>query len=277
MPESYWDMWENTRTQYCTKWTQVQSTSPLIVLKKSFDDFPFLLFRPANFPLLPQQLNNPYNNHSCYSISHRDSQKRTRHKSASLFTPLQEIWDLHHVWKTWKTSCHSNGALIVIYHGTISKNSPTKRQKNPPTLKPRGTFIHTPMHLQRPSFLSIQKPSRFSTVWTVPPGASNQSFELPDTDCDGVPVIASTWTTRFFVDQLLQSELVWTCKGPFQFWSDLYFRNQKLTLKNLGVVFSFGTKQAQSEQKKLKLHLVFCPKDPKGFRMYLCFFEVPDL
>ena len=79
------------------------------------------------------------------------------------------------------------------------------------------------------------------------------------------------------MDQLLQSELVWTCKGTFQVRSDLHFRNQKLTLKNLGVVFSFGTKQAQSEQKKLKLHLVFCPKDPKGLRMYLLFFEVPDL
>ena len=65
------------------------------------------------------------------------------------------------------------------------------------------------------------------------------------------------------MDQLLQSELVWTCKGPFQVRSDLHFRNQKLTLKNLGVVFSLGTKQAQSEQKKTKTPSCFLSERSK--------------
>ena len=168
----------------------------------------------------------------------------------SLFTPLQEIWDLHHVWKKWKTSCHSNGALIVIYHGTISKNSPTKRQKNPPTLKPSWGHSFTPWCRNSGDLRSFR---------SSPPGASNQSFELPDTDCDGVPVIASTWKTRIFVDQLLQGDLVWSC-----------LRSEVTSIS--GIKRSrWRIWELQSEQMKLKLHLVFCPKDPKGFRVYLFF------
>lgn len=226
-------------------------------VKTALTVFHSCFFRPTNFPLLPQQLNNPYNNHSCYSISaisHRDSQKRTRHKSASLFTPLQEIWDLHHVWKTWKTSCHSNGALIVIYHGTISKNSPTKRQKSTNIETKLGTFIHTLMQkLWRPSFLPILSPPR------APP--TNRLNCL-------IRIVME------YLHPPEKREFLWISFFKVTSFGVVRDRFRSEVTSISGIKRSrWRIWELQSEQMKLKLHLVFCPKDPKGFRVYLFFFR----
>lgn len=227
--------------------------------KNSFDGFPFLLFSPYKFPVAtPTTQQSLQQSFMLFDLCNLTSRlpKRTRHKSASLFTPLQEIWDLHHVWKTWKTSCHSNGALIVIYHGTISKNSPTKRQKSTNIETKLGTFIHTLMQkLWRPSFLPILSPPR-----APPTNRLNclirivmeyQSLHPPE-----------------------KREFLWISFFKVTSFGVVRDRFRSEVTSISGIKRSrWRIWELQSEQMKLKLHLVFCPKDPKGFRVYLFFFR----